>query len=310
MLRLIINADDLGLTHGVNNAVIEANRQGVVTSATLMADSQAFSDAVARLKESEAYRSRKLSVGCHIVLVGGNPTLPPERVPSLLEPGAAVLPRNFTTFAAMAMRGRISSAEVAAEATSQIRRIQEAGIELSHVDCHKHAHMFQAVLDGVARAASDCGIRAIRNPFQPPDSLPLSLLVESPGLWVRAAETATLRRLYAKRFGAAIHSFGLATTRGSIGVTITGAMNPKRLAKSLSNLPDGDYELVCHPGYNDAALAQAGTRLLESRERELEILKSPETRKLLGAQGIELISFWELQPKAVESNSCASRPMV
>ncbi len=310
MLRLIINADDLGLTQGVNDAIFEATQDGAVTSATLMANSQAFSDAVARLKESPSYCSRQFGVGCHIVLVGGSPTLPPERVPSLIEPGTTSFPRKLTTLAAMALKDRISATEVAAEATAQIRKIQEAGIELSHVDCHKHAHMFPAVLEGVACAAFHCGIRAIRNPFQPPESLPLSLILGSPKLWVRAAETSVLRHLYANSFAAMVQKSGLATTRGSIGVTVTGALNPKRLAQSLESLVEGDYELVCHPGYNDASLARAGTRLLESRERELQILKSAETRELLRAHGIELISFRQLQSRAVESNSCASRPMV
>jgi chitin disaccharide deacetylase len=310
VLRLIVNADDLGLTSGVNRAILQSNRDGIVSSATLMANARALPEAVSLLQSTSAYRERKLGIGCHIVLIDGSPLSPPQSISTLLDPDSKA-PRfrsKMWKFALAAARGNISVKDVETEASTQIRELLDAGIELSHVDCHKHSHMFPAILEGVLRAAKTHGIGAIRNPFEPSFARPFRLATSGKNA-VRSAETALLNAAYAKQFRRKVREYGLNTTDGSIGVTVTGTLNAQAFQATVRNLPaDGVYEFVCHPGYNDAELASAGTRLLQSRETELSVLCSKEARQALEESGTELINFWDLVA-AAESNHAASHPM-
>ena len=310
MPRLIVNADDLGLTRGVNRAIVQAFQHGLVTSATLMAHPPAFSEAVSLLKSLPGYQSRELSIGCHIVLVDGAPLSPPESIPSLLDP-AESSPRFYKKlwkFALAAVRGKLSSREVELEASAQIEKLRQSGVIISHVDCHKHSHMFPPVLEGVLRAAAAHGIRAIRNPFEPSFARP-SRIRFSGNNALRSAETALLNRRYARAFRETVQRHGLSTTDGSVGVTVTGTLDLNLFVETIRTLPrDGTYEFVCHPGYNDNDLSSAGTRLLQSRETELALLCSPEARAELQSAHIELINFWNLVTSA-ESKPGIPHPM-
>ena len=145
MRRLIINADDFGLTQGVNRAIREASRSGVVTSATIMANSRAFDEAVASAKALPG-----LKTGCHVVLIDGEPVS--SGLASLTN-GGTRFRSSLKQFALAAVRKKISADEIEREAAAQIRKIQAAGIALTHVDTHKHTHMFPHVLRPVLRAA-------------------------------------------------------------------------------------------------------------------------------------------------------------
>ncbi len=287
MRRLIINADDLGLTAGVNRGIGEAQGEGVVTAATLMAKGRAFDDAVQWLKSRAEF-----SVGCHVVLLDGEPLLAPELVPTLVDSGAGFR-GSVGEFARAVLTGRINADEVAAEAAAQIRKLQQAGLVLSHVDTHKHAHMFPAVLEPLLRAAHACGIRAIRNPYAPSRPLQLSKVARRPQLWTRYAEVQVLRRLGTK-FRARIEAQRMVTTDGTFGILGTGALDLELFRAIVGCVPEGTWELVCHPGYNDGDLGQVRTRLRASRQRELEVLMSPEARRIVEERGIQLISYRDL----------------
>jgi predicted glycoside hydrolase/deacetylase ChbG (UPF0249 family) len=166
--RLILNADDFGLTRGINRAIAELAAAGALTSATLMASGPAFEDAVAI-----AHAHPSLGIGCHIVLVDGAPISPPESVPSLLGPGRRNLRPTLRNFLPALFTGRIRAEEIEREAVAQIRKLQSAGIAVTHIDTHKHTHLFPAVARPLLRAAEQCGVRAIRNPFEPSWSLAL-----------------------------------------------------------------------------------------------------------------------------------------
>jgi chitin disaccharide deacetylase len=293
--RLIVNADDFGLTSGINRAIAEAQERGIVTSTTLMANSGAFDEAAA-LARSLACNTAHFSVGCHIVLVDGEPVLPPERVSSLLHPGAQN-GRHFRTelsgFAFASFRGKLQPDEVEAEACSQILRLRTAGVEASHFDTHKHVHMFPAVLRPLLRAARACGVPAVRNPFGQMWPLPLGDVVRQRRLWRRFGELNVLRN-FAAKFRHEVESHGLRTTDGSVAVLVTGMLDPNLFSKIVDNIPEGTWEFVCHPGYNDADLDKVRTRLRQSRVQELELLTSPEAREVLQQRGVELISYREL----------------
>lgn len=294
MRRLIINADDLGLTPGVNRAIFEGHARGVVTSATLMACAAAFDDAVAGARAHP-----RLAIGCHVMLVDGCPLLPPERVPSLLDhrKRAPEFENSLVNFIRLALRGRLNEEEIEAEATAQIRKLQAAGIRPTHFDTHKHTHMFPPVLRPLLRAAKACGVPAVRNPFAPVRPLALAHLLRRPRLWTRYSEVRVLRR-FADAFRREVEAAGLATTDGTFGIVVTGALDERLFEAIVGSIPEGTWEFVTHPGYADAALAGIRTRLRASREAELRVLTAPRAREIIAERGIELASYAALAAPA------------
>jgi chitin disaccharide deacetylase len=288
--RLIVNADDFGFTGGINRAIVEAHTRGIVTSTTLMANGRAFDDAV-----RSAASVPRLSVGCHVVLIDGVPVLDAERLPSITttDSNGPHLRDGLKSFAARALAGRLNPQEIEAEVSAQIRKLQSAGISVTHVDTHKHTHLFPAVLRPLLRAAQACGVHAVRNPFGPSKPLKSSALLARPGLWTRYAEVKILRALAAK-FREAARREGFVTPDGTLGIVVTGALDEKLFRGIAAIIPEGTWEFVCHPGYNDVDLSSANTRLRQSRETELRVLTMPEARQLLFDQGIALISYRDL----------------
>ena len=312
MRKLIINADDFGLTAGVNRAIVETHTAGVVSSATLMANAPGFEDAVALTRSTPS-----LSVGCHVVLVDGTPVSPPDTVDTLLairsaEPGKFY--SSLSAFAARAMLGGFDRDQLVAEVTAQIRKIQDAGLHVTHLDTHKHAHIFPEILAALLRAARICGVHAIRNPIVPMKAMPARLFKGNRDLWKRYGQVRVLHS-FSGQFNQRTKRAGLLTPDGVIGVIETGSrIDPNEgsslgsnsnssygtlLRQTLANLPDGTWELVCHPGYNDADLRAAGTRLLDSRDEERRLLTSPVLHQFLEEQKIHVIGYREFAASAL-----------
>ena len=269
----------------MNRAIVAGHRSGVVSSATVMANARAYDDAVALAKAAPG-----LKTGCHVVLIDGEPVT--EDLPTLTQ-GTPHFRSSLKQFAVDAVRGRIAAEEIQREAEAQIRRIQRAGLTLTHVDSHKHTHMFPHVLRPVMRAARACGIRAIRNPFEPMRSWPRGMVLGTPALWLRSAGVMTFQ-VFASEFRRALKEEGMVSCDGTVGIAVTGKLDQEMLSRILKALPEGTWELVCHPGYSDDDLRAAGTRLTQSREIELASLISAETKELFVRQKIELISYAEL----------------
>jgi len=284
--RLIVNADDFGFTPGVNRAIVEAHTLGIVTSSTLMASGPAFGEATQMAKASPA-----LSVGCHIVLIDGEPVLDASMLSTITD--SRQFRDGLKTFAARALTRRMNAGEIESEARAQIQKIQSAGISVSHVDTHKHTHIFPQILRPLLRAARGCGVRALRNPFGPRFPLRSSQLLSQPNLWTRFAELRILSR-FAGQFRRAVDREGFATPDGTLGIEVTGTLDERLFQAIAQSIPDGTWEFVCHPGYNDADLAAAKTRLRESRELELKVLTMPAAREVLAQAGVQLISYRDL----------------
>jgi predicted glycoside hydrolase/deacetylase ChbG (UPF0249 family) len=269
----------------VNRAIVEARAEGIVTSATLMANSTAFDDAAA-LARSQT----KLAVGCHVVLVDGCPVLPRDRVRGLVSSGSGRFTESLSGFAVRVATGRIDPSEIEAEASAQIRKLQSSGIAITHIDTHKHTHVLPQVLRPLLRAAHGCEVRAVRNPFEP---IRRSWLRGYTGMWGQYGKVKLLQIL-AGRFREEVARAGMTTTDGTIGIVATGFMDEVLLRRMIDALPEGAWELVCHPGYNDAALKATKTRLRESRAEELRVLTSPNVREMLASSGVQLISYRDL----------------
>ncbi len=285
MRRLIINADDFGLTSGVNRGILESHQSGVVTSSTLMACGAQFQEGVAL-----ALQVPRLSVGCHVVLVDGAPVLSVEQLSSLAIAGSPPRFRvSLIGFAGRAAAGRLDQEQIEQEVTAQIQKLQAAGIDVSHLDSHKHTHMFPVVLRGMLRAAKNCGVRAIRNPFEP-------LVFAKVGGWKRQFQLRILQR-YRATFRNELAEAAMVTPDGCIGIAVTGGLTLAAFQSLIENLPEGTWELVSHPGYIDEDLDEIKTRLRASREKELAILTSAGAKESLRRAQIELISYRELAAK-------------
>ena len=298
--QLIVNADDFGLTQGVNRAISESHAGGVVTSSTLMASGPAFDDAVAIARSLPS-----LAVGCHVVLVDGAPVSAPASIPTLVASRSSNPKRFFgkvSSVAARALLGGYDEDELVREMVAQIRRIQAAGIQVTHLDTHKHAHIFPAILKALLNAARICAVRAIRNPFVPTSSMSLRALASQRALWTRYGQVRALSTM-AGQFRRRVKRAGLKTPDGVVGVMETGSVDSSLFQRALASLPDGAWELVCHPGYDDADLRSVPTRLLQSREVERRLLTSTEFREYLDREGIGLISFRDLVDNRAEASS-------
>jgi len=240
----------------------------------------------------------RLSVGCHVVLVDGTPMLPAAEIPSLAfaQGGTAFAP-TLGGFIQRVGTGRFAEQEIEAEATAQFRRLQRAGVTISHFDTHKHTHVFPAVLRPLLKAAKACGIRAVRNPFVPVRPLPFDELRGRPSLWKRYLQVRALRRFF-PAFCDLTSEHGMFTPDGSLGVIETGTLDTPLFAAIIrgisEGLPEGTWELVCHPGYDDADLAGVRTRLRASRETERQTLISSGAREALEKAGVQLISYRDL----------------
>jgi hopanoid biosynthesis associated protein HpnK len=291
--QLIVNADDFGLTSGVNRAIVEAHRDGVVSSATLMATApdESFREAV-----ELALALPGLSVGCHVVLVDGRPVSPPGAVDTLLairsgEPECFY--SSLSAFAARATMGGFDREQLVTEIVAQIRKIQAAGVVVTHLDSHKHAHIFPEILRAMLRAARICGVPAIRSPFVPIKAIMAQQFAGRATLLKRYGQVRVLNA-FAGNFRRQTSRAGLRSPDGVIGVIETGSMDGILLRQALGGLPEGTWELVCHPGYEDADLRAVRTRLVESRERELALLTSAELKAFLAAEKIQVIGYREL----------------
>jgi chitin disaccharide deacetylase len=141
--RLIINADDFGFTRDVNAGIVHAHREGILTAATLMANGEAFEDALRLAREVPA-----LDLGCHLVLVQGRSLITGQPLPNKI---AQLLP--------LLLRKQL---DVYAELRAQVERIIAAGIRPSHLDSHKHTHLLPAVFRHVIRLAQEFHIPYVR----------------------------------------------------------------------------------------------------------------------------------------------------
>ncbi len=287
--RLILNADDFGLTHGINRAIVELHQAGALTSATLMAAGPAFHDAV-----TIAHANPTLGVGCHVVLTDGAPVSLPETIPTLLGKDSRHFRTSLPEFLLAILRGNVSEDDIYREALNQIQKLQCAGINISHIDTHKHTHILPGVARPLLRAAHHAGIPCIRNPFEQPWSLALG----SSSI-LRSLQVRIIRHLQ-PRFLALpeIVKRNVRTSDGTIGISATGSLNAATLRGILDTMPTGTWELVCHPGYNDAELDAVTTRLRNSREIERNILLSTFAKNSVASmqpKPIELINYRSLK---------------
>jgi len=288
MKQLILNADDFGMTRGVNEGIIRGHREGILTSATLMANGLAFDDAV-----QKALENPKLGVGCHLALVGGKPVASPDEVQSLVD-STGNLPDSLAVFVARVSAGMIKTDDIERELTAQIQKIRDAGIVPSHVDSHKHTHAHPRVMEVVGKVAQRFGITKIRRPVENlRDSWETSrgeLQCVVSGQIVAAGAV----RVVASRFEAIAEKYKLRCPDHFLGLAMTGQLGPAALRRMAESVEEGTTEIMLHPGICDADLAASGSRLQQQRQDELDGLLDGGVREAFLQRGIHFISYREL----------------
>ena len=287
MKNLIVNADDLGWSEGVNRGIAEAHRRGLVTSTSLLANGWAFDSALAVARSNP-----ELGVGVHLNLSNGAPVANPEQVPSLLNSSREFDGGPETLILRIASRN-LELNEVEREWDAQIRRIRDAGITPTHLDGHKHVQMLPGLFQIALRLAKKHNIRAIRISHE--TSKLRALLAsgdeQKTSVVLKQGVQARGLKLLARDAREMTDHAGLVTTDYFCGIAQTGVMTREGLEALLKNLSEGTTELMCHPGYSDEQLRRSDTRLQESRQSELAILTDPRIRKLVAIKGIRLISY-------------------
>lgn len=277
MKGLIVNADDLGLTPAVNRGIVRAFQDGIVTSASLIVTGSAFEDAVALARQNP-----RLDVGLHLTLVEEQAVLEREVLPTLVDETGR-FPRSSAEFIRRALLGRINWREVEREIAAQIARFQNTGLRLSHINSHQHLHMFPPVFEIVRRLTREIDNVWIRNPA---------------GHW-RKSRVVQMRR-WLQQVGLNLTCLSALALHGSplpqmpdgmCGFEVSGRLTPVALEQILRRIPDGLYELICHPGEDDAETRTRYSHWGYHWAEELETLIAPETRAVLEEEGIVLTSF-------------------
>jgi chitin disaccharide deacetylase len=284
---LIVNADDLGWTEGVNRGIAEAHRKGLVTSASLLANGRVFASAL-----KIAGSNPELGIGVHLNLSDGPPVADPPKVRGLLNSAGEFEGGTESQLLRIATRG-LNLNEVEREWDAQIQKIRDSGIVPTHLDGHKHVQMLPGLFEVALRLAKKHGIRAIRVAHE--ESKLRALLAtggdqKSSKVLQQGVAARGLKLLARDAREMAGHA-GLASTDYFCGIAQTGFMTREGVENLLNNLPEGTTELMCHPGYADEALQNSPTRLQQSRQTELGILTDGRVRKLVATRGIRLISY-------------------
>jgi predicted glycoside hydrolase/deacetylase ChbG (UPF0249 family) len=280
LIRLVVNADDFGVSERVNSGIAQAHSEGIVTATSLMAVGRAFEHAV-RLSQTVP----ALDVGVHLTVVAGRPLLPDDTslagADGRFPPGAGAFARRWLT-------GRVRTSDVEAEWSAQIERVLETGIRVSHLDSHQHVHLLPGLFDLTRNLAARCGIPFVRVPVEGwrldrPISIHGASRLLGSGVLRAFAAAGGLRR--ARQTGLRPPRF--------LGFLDGGRLDLLRLRRLLAGLRPGEtYELMCHPGLTpeEEDLRRWGYR----HEEELHALASPSIRTDIAALGIHLCSFKDL----------------
>jgi chitin disaccharide deacetylase len=287
MKEVIINADDFGLTRGVNKGIIRAHRDGILTSTTLMANGAAFDDAVEKARATPS-----LGVGCHLVLVGGKSVAPPEKISSLAGADGR-LPPTLPNLVTRLSLGLIRQSHIERELAAQVEKVRAVGIEPTHFDTHKHSHCHPRAMEAVGKLAHETGVGRLRNPTErlhdfwetargDIDSFRAKLLM------------CVAARAVAPLFRAVCRKYSLRAPDRFLGVALTGYTTSAKLRQMFDMVTDGTTEIMLHPGMQDEDLERTGSRLQQARQNEMDALLDQQLKGVLSERGIRLISFREL----------------
>ena len=290
MKALIVNADDLGWTTGVNRGIAETHRNGIVTSASLLANGDAFDDGVNVARALPA-----MGVGVHLNLSDGRPLTGARAAPSLVNENGKLSSGPEQLLLKLA-RGKLKVSEVEREWDAQIEKIRAAGIAPTHLDGHKHVHMLPGLFPVALKLARKHSIAAIRisNEASPLRTALSGNFSRNAGVLLKQGVQARGLKLLSRDAHKLADNAGIESADYFCGIAQTGVLTREGVLNLLENLPEGTTELMCHPGYTDDTLAHTPTRLQESRASELAILTDTSVRKSVASHAIRLINYSQI----------------
>lgn len=278
--KLIVNADDLGLGPAVNSGIMRAFKEGIVTSASLMACGSAFDEAVGLAKEHA-----DLGVGVHLVLNEEKPVLPQDRIRSLIDKDKGSF-FSLADFLKRYLFGKIDLKHVYIEFEAQIDKIIKSGLQPTHIDSHKHIHLIPWISGMLFELAGKFGITGVR--------LPRNSVTRLLSPWnlkgsIKASGLSVLANIQRQK----IIKYRLNTPDNCYGIIESGCLDEERLTGILKALPDGTSELMCHPGFSDDSLLNR-YEWKYNWSKELDALTSPRVKELADSLNIRLIRYDEI----------------
>ncbi|MGI0481540.1 hopanoid biosynthesis-associated protein HpnK [Geminocystis sp. CENA526] len=270
----VINADDFGYSDSVNEAIITAYHQGILTNTSLMVTADKADSAVKLAKENLG-----LGVGLHLVLCCGKSALSPSQIPHLVDKQG-----NFNHSASIAglKYQFIPSAkqELKQEIKAQLDLFQATGLPLSHVDGHLHLHTHPLVLNILAELAPEYGIKFVRLPYE---ELNLTLKLDSSNLLLKTVYSIVFRQL--RKYGEKLfNKSGVKYLEKIYGLLQTGKMSESYLLGLIPQIEGNIIEIYSHP--------QSVTE-----DIELQGLCSQQVKYLLSSRGFELVNYHQLGEK-------------
>ena len=278
--KLIVTADDFGISIGANRAIEEAHRYGILTAASLMVGADAATDAVERAKRLPALR-----VGLHLVLVDGAPVLPAAEIPDLLNK-KGLFSSHLVTAGVQLVLSLKARRQLEAEVRAQFQAFRKTGLPLDHVNSHHHFHLHPILCEILLKVGKEYGLRTVRFPYEPPIR---SWQASKKNLFLRLGACLLLfpwilllrLRLSREKVGSNDFIFGMIDS---------GNMTPDLVDRFLKSLPQGVTEIYLHP-----ALSETNRRSGAHRsDKEFETLMSPKIRQTLRDSQIERIAFGDL----------------
>ena len=280
MKALIVNGDDFGASRSINRAIIEAHREGVLTSASLVVNGEAFDDAV-----EQAENNPRLSVGIHLVLVQGRSTVPPVEIPDLVNPegyfsNSPVL-AGLKYFFFKSLRIQIEK-----ELRAQMQRFISTKLKLSHINSHLNIHMHPSIFSIVLKLAEEFGVKNIRLPR---DDLFLNLKLDRSALVYKLLHSLifnTLVKIYRKR----LLRHGFRFTDVVYGLLQSGNMYEMHVDGLLNNLKDGTSEMYFHPDSLPSENWHGKPVNYKCRE-EFHTLLSQRIKRIIRENSIRLVDY-------------------
>lgn len=276
---IVINGDDFGFSTGVNEAIITAHAQGILTSTSLMVTAEAAEQAIALARSHP-----DLAVGLHLVLVCGRSALPASKIPHLVDsqgnfsdnPIKAGLNYQFNRSARQELRGEIRA---------QLEKFCASGLPLSHVDGHLHLHSHPVVLAILAELAEEFKIKTIRLPSE---ELRLTLKFDRRHLLQKLIWSGVFNKL--RQYGESLlKSQSVDFAERVYGLLQSGGITEEYLLSLIPQIQADVVEIYCHP-----AVVIPGELLNGppgSGETELAALLSQPVRQLLIENEFELTNY-------------------
>lgn len=287
MKALIVTADDFGVSHNINEAIIKAFRDGILTSASLVVSGRAFEHAVALARANPG-----LSVGLHIVLVQGKSVLPHKKIPNLVDRD-----NNFTRnpiFAGLKyFFSPIAAREIQRELRAQIEKFLSTGLPLDFINGHLNIHVHPRVFHIIMELTKELDKKGFRLPR---DELVLTLRCDRGGAVSKLFHAVTFTML-SNRCVSALRENGFSFTRRVYGLLQSGNMNVRYVTSIIKNMPHGASEIYFHPCIMPC---EEYSRWMPDYHpgEELKTLTSREICELLRANAVRLINYAALQDEA------------